>query len=472
MPQITSLTATTELEAVNAMLSSIGEAPIANVDTATQADVVMAVNILRNTTRQVQRVGWRFNTEFGYEVAPHDTYDWLDSAGVTTPLNIYTPPAGLARFEITKAVEQQGARYVDTAVRPSKKWEAGTPVFYDREFNRDGFPQADRDYLYINPVWWMGFEDMPEIARFYVVAKASRDFTQHAVGSAELSGFTADNVRIAYRDLKREEGLIDDYNIFRQHEMISALGGRRRGPTGVIDPRSTAGPVPAPSVFYSQWYEDFGAYTVDVVPPVLNWPEHYASGLLKIKADAGAVAGKVLRYDGSGGYNYALCKRPGVAVGDVPLCLNQRVVALMQATLNNAWSGTIVLRAKPAYAPDFNLATSIRISLQLGRVDVIRVVGGLADVTIGQANNPISGSLLQPHLVKAEITSPENIVRVKVWLASATEPSSWLLQIPFVGVADGSGFNSATSPSRFGFGVGTVLNSSQVKLDVFSADTN
>jgi hypothetical protein len=118
--QIYDLVATTELEAVNAMLASIGEAPLDTLDGATQSDVQTAINILRDTTREVQSEGWRFNTEFGFEIAPSLAFDYTDSSGVTTRLGVYQAPSSLAKFGMTQSPDQQGSRYPDAVLRPAR----------------------------------------------------------------------------------------------------------------------------------------------------------------------------------------------------------------------------------------------------------------------------------------------------------------------------------------------------------------
>lgn len=118
--QILNLVATTELEAVNAMLASIGEAPIDTLDGATQADVQTAINILRNTTREVQTEGYRFNTEFGFQIAPSLAFDYTDAAGITTRLGVYHAPSQLIAFEMSQSSDQQGGKYADAVLRPAR----------------------------------------------------------------------------------------------------------------------------------------------------------------------------------------------------------------------------------------------------------------------------------------------------------------------------------------------------------------
>lgn len=363
--QIIELTQTTELEAINAMLASIGEAPVDTLDNATQADIAMAVSILRNTTREVQSMGWRFNTEFGFQLAPDSAFDYVDSAGVTTRLGVYRPPSQLVGFEMSKSPDQQGSSYPDAVIRQARSVITGpaersitrspdfpgtrfgaqfqstlaqgasvpltvtfdlpvqsvtitcfdptfptnsmaaydeadallgtinfdssgvpglnvpstktlafasikkiilTPgpvdyvaysmtyiaqsvvgidglVFYDRARNRDGWPLTERKYLYIDATWLLDFETLPEVARNYIVVMGSRRLAQKALGSSELASFTQQDELRALRNLKREQGENDDYNIFAQADMSRGLGGRPRGAVGINDNRSSPGPV-------------------------------------------------------------------------------------------------------------------------------------------------------------------------------------------------------------------------------------
>jgi Autographiviridae tail tubular protein Gp11 len=230
---ITNLAPTTELEAVNAMLSAAGEAPLpagTDLSTITNFEQVIALNLLRNATREVQSMGWKFNTEFGYQLVPAvgSPYDWVDNAGVHTNLNIFTQPTGLIRFTLTPIVEQQGYLFVDTVLRPSRKFTPGTLVFYDRLNNRDGFPVSERPYLWIDPVWLFDFEKMPEEARRFCAIHAARQFVQQVVGSQTLASFTDQDERLAYRNLKNAYGDSDDYNMLTNSDVSKHLGNRPR----------------------------------------------------------------------------------------------------------------------------------------------------------------------------------------------------------------------------------------------------
>lgn len=239
LASINNLAPTTELEAINEMLGAAGEGPITAVDASTKC--VIAVDVLRKTTRELLTARWRFNTEFGYELSPSATFNWTDTQDITVQLNIFKPPASMIAWRLTPDWSQQGSNYVDTMLRKSTHYtEAGLPVlvFYDRAFNRDGFVNS---FLYIDPVWLMDFEDMPEQARNYATVVAARRYARRVTGSAELSGLLEKDERIALRTLRREYGLTDNFNIFDNADVSQILGGRARGPSGVSEWRASPG---------------------------------------------------------------------------------------------------------------------------------------------------------------------------------------------------------------------------------------
>ena len=61
-----------ELQAVNMMLTTIGEQPIMNLDDkAGLQDASIAQDILHSTSRQVQSKGWIFNTDLQVTKTPN-----------------------------------------------------------------------------------------------------------------------------------------------------------------------------------------------------------------------------------------------------------------------------------------------------------------------------------------------------------------------------------------------------------------
>ena len=64
----------TELDAVNSILSGIGEAPVNSLSGPLPADVAVAVNTLKgNPQGGVQLERWHFSTEDGYAHSPNQS---------------------------------------------------------------------------------------------------------------------------------------------------------------------------------------------------------------------------------------------------------------------------------------------------------------------------------------------------------------------------------------------------------------
>jgi hypothetical protein len=232
---ITDLLPTTELEAVNAMLSAIGEAPVDDVEAPTQADVEMAVTILRNTCREVQTMGWRFNTEFGLAIAPTvEAFEWTDPDGETVEIDIFVPPADMTSFTVTPIPGQILSTYaslLDLSTRPSKQYTvADEPVlvFYDRIRNRDGFPAGEREFLYIDPVFLFDYAFLPEACRNYLMMVAKRRFVKEVMGDQLQVAFTEEDENKALRELVRKEGIRDRYSLLDHPDSNRMFIGRPR----------------------------------------------------------------------------------------------------------------------------------------------------------------------------------------------------------------------------------------------------
>jgi hypothetical protein len=181
----TVLTPTTELEAINTILSVIGESPISSTsEISSVADAVTAQSILSEVSRQVQTKGWHFNTDKEITLSP-DTY----SGEITVPTNCLR-------------VDSSGAdREVDVVHRGTK--------LYDRKNHTYNIAKQ----LVVDMVVLLPFTELPQAARHYITIKAARIFQSRTVGSDALYQFTTLDERDAMIDLKKAEGITGDYNI-------------------------------------------------------------------------------------------------------------------------------------------------------------------------------------------------------------------------------------------------------------------
>ena len=189
---------TTVLEAVNTMLTSIGEAPV-NSLTSGLEDAELAESILLNVNREVQSRGWIFNTDLEYLLYP------VADGTVYLPNNVIR---------------------VDTSdkTRSSKKdiIERGRKM-YDRKNNTFDLNEYSTNGLKVDVVVLVEFVDLPEPARRYIAIRSARIFQDRVLSSRELHGFQEVDEMQALTELKDYEGEQTDYNIFDSYDVYRVV---------------------------------------------------------------------------------------------------------------------------------------------------------------------------------------------------------------------------------------------------------
>ena len=241
MPSVRPLGLTSELSAVNRMLSAIGEAPIQDLTNSTREDVALAVSLLKTASVEVQSRGWKFNKEFGYELAPNGTLLWVPSDGSTAEtLNVFAPPSNLISFELTKSDAQIG---LDVALRPPRKYTGAEVIIYDRAKNRDGFEQSVYPSLYLDAIWFFEFDLLPQTARSYITMKAARQFIQQSVGAPDLVGYSQQDEAEAFLRMESDQGDEGEANIFDSADVARVRGCRPPLASGFLDYRASPRPL-------------------------------------------------------------------------------------------------------------------------------------------------------------------------------------------------------------------------------------
>jgi hypothetical protein len=191
-----SLSPTTEKEAVNTMLTSIGEQPIQNLnDLAGLSDASIAKQILDNVSRAIQSRGWIFNTD-------------LD---VSMEINQYgqiTLSPDILRVDTTSLVRQGDTDIVERGRK-----------LYDRQKQSFTFTSNVK----VNQIKLLTFEDLPEPARRYISIRAARIFHDRVVGSGELHRFYQEDEMNAWQALLEYEGDVADYNIFDNYDVYRVV---------------------------------------------------------------------------------------------------------------------------------------------------------------------------------------------------------------------------------------------------------
>lgn len=153
---------TTKLQAVNTLLSGIGQAPVISLDQA-NPEIAIASNILDQVTREVLGEGWNFNTEQQYPFTP-------DNNGF-----IFVPPNVLSLAD-NKTETRQDFQLV---LRDGK--------LYDKLSHSFVFPVGTP--VPCDVVWLFDFEDLPQPFKDYIISRSTRVFAGRTQGSREMVGF-------------------------------------------------------------------------------------------------------------------------------------------------------------------------------------------------------------------------------------------------------------------------------------------
>ena len=191
------LSPTTELEAINTMLSTIGESPVNTVEDTGNVDVVIARQILQTVSREVQARGWHFNTEINYTITP-DSDGYLVLPKTVLKVDTVYPDSSK-----------------DVVVRGSR--------LYDREKHTYVFTDAVK----VDMTILLTFDELPEVARNYVTIRASRIFQERVVGSDTLQAFNSQDEARAMVSLMEYEADTADLNILSGNYSVYRILGDR-----------------------------------------------------------------------------------------------------------------------------------------------------------------------------------------------------------------------------------------------------
>lgn len=196
----------TTLEAVNRMLASIGQAPVNTLIVPGVGDAAQALQHLTETTRDVEELGWSWNSDEAYELTP----DTTDGAIVL--------PSGVLDIDASDK---------STNVVVRKHPTRGVPVLYDKDNHTFDFRDTVPDTLEVDIVWGFPFDELPAPARSYIATAAARRFQAQKVSSTILDRFNAEDQESAWLKLQRYEARASDTNIFRRSPALRRWTGRR-----------------------------------------------------------------------------------------------------------------------------------------------------------------------------------------------------------------------------------------------------
>lgn len=155
---------TTELSAINEMLTAIGTTPVNTLNVSGLTDAAIALDTLRSISKEVQTAGWWFNTDTAISLTPAGTT-------ITIPATVLSVRPSFGNTSVPPEP-------INFALRDNKLWNLDT--------NSAVFASAVR----ADQVRELEFENLPESARRYVTVRAARIFQTKVLGDEAQGVFT------------------------------------------------------------------------------------------------------------------------------------------------------------------------------------------------------------------------------------------------------------------------------------------
>ena len=176
---------TTKLEAINTMLSCIGQAPLNTLEGIKSYFTVSAENILDSEVKRFQLQGWDFNSEDNYTLRPDVN-------------NIIQVPEDVIMIKYPTLYKN---RYV---VREGKLYDKFKHTY-----------EIDKP-LRVSIVFCYEFEALPEVAKVYAMMAAANKFVKRELGSEAAYQYTQEDLYEARVALEQHELEIGEYTMIPQ----------------------------------------------------------------------------------------------------------------------------------------------------------------------------------------------------------------------------------------------------------------
>ncbi len=172
---------------------SVGESPV-NTLSVQSPEVAIAQKTLRQVCREVQSEGWVFNTEKEYPIT-------LDSS------NHCIVPNNALQCDVNQYKHHDDFHTV-------KRKHNGIEKLYDIHKHRYNFENVASSKLYVDIIWMIDFEDIPQVFKDYITTRASRIASNRMVNdpkAAELMGTDESLARALALEYDTSQA---DYNVF------------------------------------------------------------------------------------------------------------------------------------------------------------------------------------------------------------------------------------------------------------------
>ena len=176
---------------------SVGESSV-NTLTVQSPEVTIAQSTLRQVCREVQAEGWKFNTEQQYPIT-------LDSN------NHCLIPNNVLQIDLNHFKHLNDFDVV-------KRNDNGTMKLYDLIEHRYNFENTSEGKLYVDIIWMVDFEDIPQVFKDYITQRASRIAANRMVNDPTVAELMATDETLARALAIEYDTNQGDYNIFNDQE--------------------------------------------------------------------------------------------------------------------------------------------------------------------------------------------------------------------------------------------------------------
>jgi hypothetical protein len=205
----TAITAITETEAVNRILSTVGGEKVANL-TSLSLIADSAYTELRNSLRDLQSHPWGFNTEYEVVLTPADNKITFDGSEYT----------GLFVANVDLAPQHAGD--LDVVVRDN----AGTRSLYDRKEHK--FSAFTGTSYKATIQYYLQYEDCPEVVKVLAMAMAAINFQAIQVGNAQIDLILRQQLAAAKAAFMSYEASQEAWSIFDNYDFFKIVASNQR----------------------------------------------------------------------------------------------------------------------------------------------------------------------------------------------------------------------------------------------------
>tara|TARA_R100001463_G_scaffold75501_1_gene129496 strand:- start:126 stop:761 length:636 start_codon:yes stop_codon:yes gene_type:complete len=186
--------ATTKLQAVNTLLSVIGEAPLNSLTPPLTGDAALAERVLDEISTEIQGEGWSWNTMV-YDAIPLDT-----NGHSTLPSNTLA-----VRFN---PISYPSQRFVLRGIKLFDRIKNS----YDLRGSLGVALTGSTTDLVAQIVEELAWDDIPETGKRYIMIRSGRIYANRVVTSSSIESYTADDEEKALQILKRTEDMAQNHN--------------------------------------------------------------------------------------------------------------------------------------------------------------------------------------------------------------------------------------------------------------------